>query len=170
MKRSVPFLAVLASMTLVIVASPAALAVPETVEATPVEPFDDGAAERPEAPRMSLKLSTYYAVKPAELTLTAEIDLPEPGSMKACVIQVDWLNDTGVGLPFTKREEIPCVKAPAEIPVPESFEKTVVLDVAGRYSYRLILEDREGKRHASASREIRVFEAGHQIRIGKTID
>ncbi len=118
----------------------------------------------PGRPLIELRVSAHHGMLPMELTLTGEIKLPGPDAMKACFVQADWTNTTGTGLPFTTRDMIPCVKPPAEIPVPESFEQTLSLEKAGTYSYRIILEDREGKRYASASREVEVKESPVQIK------
>lgn len=123
-----------------------------------------------ERPEMSFRLSTYHGKSPLEVTLTAQIKQPSARAMKSCWIRADWENTTGVGLPFRSRKEIPCAGEKAEIKVPGSFEKTLHLEKAGTYSYRIILEDHEGKRYASASREVKVLEGGVGIRIGKTVD
>lgn len=129
----------------------------------------DGPKE-PHRPEMSFRLSTYHGMNPLEVKLTAEIKNFSPDAMKGCWIQADWKNTTGVGLPFVTRKEIPCAGPKAEIKVPETFETDLLLEKAGSYSYRIILEDLEGERYASASREVKVFEGGLGLRYGKVID
>ncbi len=127
----------------------------------PAEPI----SALPGKPVIELRVSAHHGMLPMELTLTGEIKLSGPDAMKACFVQADWTNTTGTGLPFTTRDMIPCLKPPAEIPVPQTFEQSLSLEKAGTYSYRIILEDREGKRYASASREVEVKESPVQIKV-----
>ena len=120
-------------------------------------------------PKIEFRLSAYNGLRPLEIDLKGELKLPEPESMKSCLIQADWTNTTGVGLSFTTRDEIPCVDPKAEIKVPLRFEKKLILKEAGTYTYRVILEDTSGARYASASREVKVIESNLQIRVGKVV-
>lgn len=124
----------------------------------------------PAQPEMNLRVSAYHGMSPLELKLTGSVTLPESAAMKKCWIQAEWKNTTGIGLPFQTRSDIPCAGEKAVIKVPESFEKSLLLEKAGSYSYRIILEDFEGKRHASAAREVKVMEGALQLEVGASGD
>ena len=166
MKRAI--LATAAALLLASLSPMPAQAGGEASSARPVKEESE-ATRKPRRPKMKLRLSTYSSLNPLELKVSVEIALNDRRAIKACWIQEEWTNTTGVGLPFNKREETPCVPLPAEFPAPESFEKTFKLIKAGEYSYRVILEDREGKRYASATREVKVVESGLEFRFSHII-
>ncbi|HXI02635.1 MAG TPA: hypothetical protein VNI57_05605 [Candidatus Saccharimonadales bacterium] len=122
------------------------------------------AARKPGKIKMKLSLSAYHGYVPFDLTLTGKVDLPDGLSIRSCNIQTDWTNTTDVGLPFTTREEIPCVSEQAGIADHPTFKVPLTAEKAGTYVYRIILVDADGKQYASATREVKAVQSRVQVR------
>ena len=122
------------------------------------------AARKPGKVKMKVSLSTYHGYVPFDLTLTGKVDLPDGLSIKSCDIQTDWTNTTDVGLPFTTREEIPCVSEQAQIADHPTFKVPLTAEKAGTYVYRIILVDADGRQYASATREVKAVQSRVQVR------
>lgn len=122
------------------------------------------AARKPGKVKMKVNLSAYHGYVPFDLTLTGKLNLPAGLSIKSCNVQADWTNTTDVGLPFTTRDEIPCVSNQAEIADHPTFEVPLTAEKAGTYVYRIILVDADGRQYASATREVKAVQSRVQVR------
>jgi hypothetical protein len=132
-----------------------------TAECTLVQ----GSSATTPRPKLTLNVSAHHGISPLSLKLIGTIENLDPKRRSECRIRIDWVNDTGIGFPFRTREEISCVRGGDVRLAPSRFERTLNLDKAGKYSYRIVLQSKGSNQLLSASREVKVFQSGKELKV-----
>ena len=122
------------------------------------------ATDQAAKPELRLRVSTHSGVIPLELELKGRLIGVDLETIKACYLRSEWTYDSPGGFKFYSGiEEVPCAGEGKEAVIPEAFEKSLLIDQPGTYSYRIILEPIDGRRRAGTSQEVRVFRSRFEL-------
>ncbi len=102
-------------------------------------------------------MSTHSGAVPLLLTLTGAIEGLDPDRHEACLLTEEWTYTNPAGLTFNDKKELPCFSGENAPKIAAAFKTGATLKEPGRYSYRILVVDRDGRRHASASQEVVVY-------------
>ncbi len=125
-------------------------------------PADEPAATRP---KLKLSVSTHHGFLPMQVTLKGDLTDVDPDAWARCLVRVEWKYRTPAGFDLSSLDELPCLDEESAATIPASFEKTLRPKEPGTYSYRIILEPRDGRRIAGMTQEVRVFRSPLELRV-----